>query len=481
MKILKKFIFLVAGICLLMTCSKSDEFLDDDLSVSDLNNVKCNRGKVFIVEPNGIDDTENLIQAFTDAKNSGKGSVVKLLEGDYFINFIEIREFHGSFIGAGKGKTIVTPITGLDCAALTSNNLFTVLISFIGGDIYMADMSLKTPHETLCADGGVLTGLLIFSDYSSQYISEKGYIKSFVNNVEFVGQWLDTDYNCYWGLIAYMNNNQYSLARSHIDITITNCFFDMLGIGADISSIKEGKLTLGTKNNGNVFSNCGWDDAQFCDNINVNISVVGNKFNIPSWFWGLYIDNFPYENRLNEPQHKRTLVKIESNEFNLVGGYNGLFFHDHRLISNPEENLPMFLSANNNKFNMSDDAYSGIWIYECKGPVISNNRFMGTGSLGIEVAPSGTADCYAEKGFIFGNDFSKSTFSIASIRLAEWTKNWTVIGGGNSNETIINLGIDNVIKEMHRRMNDKTFDNAHRQHPSFHNRFDEHQEKLLQH
>ncbi len=460
-----------------MTCSKSDEFLGDDLSVSDLNNVKCDRGKVFVVEPNGVDDTENLIQAFTDANNSGKGSVVKLIEGDYYIGFIEIHEFNGLFLGAGKGKTIITPHTGLDCAALASQGLWNFLISFVGGNIYMSDMTLKIPSGTICSDGNGFDGIVFFSDYNSIYTSEKHYINASVNNVEFIGQQLgDWWYNCWQAIAVGCNTRATSgLNRSHIDMTVTNCAFEAFGWGTHMQGLKKGNLILGTKNKGNIFSNC-TESAIFWDNINVRISAVGNKFNIPLWYWGLEIDNYDIDAYVVESQPKSIFCTVEGNEFNLVGGTCGLWFHDHRLISNPEENSPMLLLANNNQINMSNEAYAGMYIYECKGPVFLNNNFTGTGSLGIEVAPSGTADCYAENGFILGNNFSNSNFSIASIRLTEWTKNWTVIGRGNSNETIINLGTDNVIKEMHSRMNDKTFDIPHRRHPAFNKRLDEKQD-----
>jgi hypothetical protein len=133
----------------------------------------------------------------------------------------------------------------------------------------------------------------------------------------------------------------------------------------------------------------------------------------------------------------------------------------------------MFLLSTDNVFNMSNEAYSGMWIYECKGPVICNNKFTGTGSLGIDVSPSGQADCYADYGKIAGNNFANTTFSVASVRLGEWSKNWTVIGRGLDNETIIDLGVDNVIKGMHEIIAAKSFTIPPVRHPALFERLNQ--------
>jgi hypothetical protein len=131
--------------------------------------------------------------------------------------------------------------------------------------------------------------------------------------------------------------------------------------------------------------------------------------------------------------------------------------HDHRLVSNPEENLPVLFQVRNNKFNLSDDAPTGtkslvVDSYEVRGPVFSDNQFTGTGDIGLNIAPSGQGDVYAEDGLIIGNNFSRSTFATAAILLNEWTKDWNVIG--NVNASVIDQGTDNVIKNCNTRHHD---------------------------
>ena len=75
---------------------------------------------------------ENLEKAFVDAIDAGYGAVVQLTEGEFYIDLIEVREFHGSLIGAGKGKTIISTIANLSVDEFIDKNLDVVLINFVG-------------------------------------------------------------------------------------------------------------------------------------------------------------------------------------------------------------------------------------------------------------------------------------------------------------------------------------------------------------
>ena len=169
------------------------------------------------------------------------------------------------------------------------------------------------------------------------------------------------------------------------------------------------------------------------------------------------------------PRLKNQYTLLRDNEFNLVGANSGIFIHDHRLVTNPDENLPVLLKVRDNQFNMSNDQSTGwdVWsciaMFEVKGPVFRDNKFTGTGEYGIWVSPPVETTTYAENGLILLNNFSNTTFVQATILLDVWTKNWNVIGRGLSNETIINLGTNNVIKEINKKVHTKPIDIPHRQ------------------
>ncbi len=447
MKTLKKMLYFLAGICLLMACSKPDQLISD-LSGDNMKEDPGVCGKVFMVtRTKGTDITDNLKQAFVDAMAAGPGSVVQLPEGEFEIGFIEVRDFYGSFIGAGKGESIIKPLSGgLDCDEFAANGFNAFLIKFIGGDVYIADMTLKAPSEAFCSEGWAWPGLLQIADYSDRYPSDNPYIKALINNVAFVGQWLETDYSCYTGLLARHDPDGSPTGHimSHIDIRVTNCSFENFLYGADFSCIKAGNLTLGTKNNGNAFTNC-MQPVDFYNDINVEISAAGNIFNIPKgWFFGLDVDNWPWDNYTYEPQYKRTAVNIEGNEFNLYGGDCGLWLHDHRRFLYPDEaNLPMAVMVKSNKVYMTDEAYVGFSMPELSGVIIRNNKFSGTGNIGM-ASGSCTAGNFTENGLYLGNSFSNAQFSWTALLLGVWSRNFTVVGGNNK-DNVTDLGINNLI------------------------------------
>jgi hypothetical protein len=473
MKTFKRLLFFIAGICLLIACSKDEPAV---MPVYKLQNDALACGKVFKVEPTkGTDITENLKQAFADAKAAGPGSVVQLPKGNFELGFIEIHEFFGSFVGAGKGKTIITAKTGLDCEAIWGIGQFPFLIKFVGGDIKMNNMTLQTPPGEITSTGGDFWGLLLFADYSFNFEPKKCYIKALVDNVEFIGHpggW----YNCWYALQAAQDDNLSSpFKRSHIDMTVTNCTFDTFAWGTNMSYIKEGKLVVGTTNNGddrtnsnkegehgdrtpnngNVYTNC-YEDVSFFDDINVDISVAGNIFNIPAgWTDGLDVDNYPYGQEL---QTKSPQVNVEGNIFNNAGENLGIWIHDHQHALYPEDNLPMLILIRKNQFNMNNVNGAGgcMYIRETKNTLVCNNKFSGTGMFAIYVDAfwPGT---YNENGLIRGNNFSHATYTWTPIYLDTFTKNWTVECGELIKEAIIDLGVNNRIIGT----NVKNFDDHH--------------------
>ena len=466
MKTLKRLFLLIVATGLLFSCSKYDQ---EDFDMSGFSG-EDHKGHPFMhkgffsVKPNGIDDTETLREAFADALNYGPGAEVQLVAGEYHLNFIEIREFIGKFQGAGKGKTIITTIDDLDVDALISENLNTVLIRFVGGDVHMGDMTIKTPPGLLStgSESGI-DGLVGFSAYTYQtYENRSGneYINAVINNVDFAGHWD----NCGYGLKAEFGcrsgvkvSGGYPL--SNTNITITNCLFkDFLYSGALIWHIKDGKINVGTKNNGNVFNNIkaehtsssvGYGSLGIWMNVNVEISIVDNTFQLDyDRNFGIDLWRAPYPAFLEQvPQTKATICNIEKNLFNITGGAGGIKMNDRRRYFSPSE-VPMLVQVKNNLFNMGNDADVGIECVCMSGTIIRNNKFTGNGSYGVLITTDGFFNegkqNYNENGLMLGNNFSNTTYSIATVLLNERSRNWTIVGG-DLGENIIDNGTNNII------------------------------------
>ena len=432
MKTLKKLFMLIAIAGLMFSCSMDEPGI---MPGDDFKNDALACGKVFKVEATkGTDITASLKEAFDEAIAAGPGSIVQLPEGEFELDFINIYEFYGSFVGAGKGKTIIKPKTGLDCTGIENQGLWTFLINFVGGDILMSNMTFKIPDGAICAEEQAFTGLVIFADYIKTYTSLNNSVKAIVDNVEFIGG----NWNNCWDALAGGGNTRVTsgLERSNVDMTITNCTLDGFGVGTQYIGTKKGKYTLGMKNNGNTFHNCA-ESVYIYDVINVPVEVVDNRFN--TTYFDVDFDNTPVSQYVADLQTRRSLINIEGNEFNVA--YCGIRIFDGRR----SENMPVMVVVKNNRINFMAGSSMGLNIFNLKDAVIRNNRFNGSSQFGVRVRTRPTdGTIYNENGLLLGNNFSKTAFSVASVFLEPYTRDWTIVGG-DLGESITNLGQNNII------------------------------------
>ncbi|MGK7397401.1 MAG: right-handed parallel beta-helix repeat-containing protein [Candidatus Cyclobacteriaceae bacterium M3_2C_046] len=429
------------------------------LSLADIEEINTNAGYIhlnkdcdynfnlfentanFRVEPGGEDDTQAMLQAFALAKAAGPGSVVELVEGEYFIDFIEIREFKGKFIGAGKGKTIITPAEELAIEDLIDLYLNTILIRFVGGDVTMSDMTIKTnPGSFNSGSLEVIDGLVGFSSITAQYTAEDDYIKVSVDNVEFKGH-----LNAYHGLKAESGYLGYKtpIPLSNYDIEVTNCSFEgFKWYGVLIMELDEGSITVGTNERGNVFQNNNFVDLGIWHNANVKGLVQGNSFISHGGGASIQLFSAPYPSGLEQvPQTFRSIVYIDNNDFDVADCNGAMIINDNRLIFYPDE-LSMLVHVKNNRIKAHNPNKYGIVSMNTSGMVIKNNKLSGSGADGIYIMRQ--KDVSTENGLITENTFSQTSYTGATVHLDYGSRNWTVLGK-NQGETVIDKGENNTI------------------------------------
>lgn len=453
MKTLKKLFLLTAVLALLFSCSKTEQVGFDNSSDLDLKK-QNNKEMIFLVEPNGFDDTENLRDAIDEATLYGEGAVVQLVEGEYFLGFIEIRDFCGTLRGAGKEKTFITAMNNLDMQAMWDKNIHADLVKFVGGDVLLSDFTLQTPPGKISISGfttGHIRSLINFSATNAIYeaANESRSINVVVDNVSFKGQFLEGGpgynygYNCFFGVRAgYDYFSGSDVPREKIDFKITNSEINTFAYGLVLEGMKNSKLIVGEKNKGNVFSNLDQGGGVW-ESRNMEILIEGNTFNIPAFSWGLDLDNYPWYSLLREePQTKATLYTIQNNIFNLDHSEYALMMHDVRRVTHPEE-MPLVFLVKNNQFNMTDGYEWSIVCRRTKDVVIRNNKFRGNGDLAIYCdSPYGYV--YNEDGLILGNNFSTAELGTGAVYLSVDTRNWTIVGG-NLGESVLDYGLNNII------------------------------------
>src|SRR5271166_2880931 len=108
---------------------------------------------VNVPPPNGVNDTANLQGALDTCVAYGKDCTVQLAAGKYLTSQLVAYNFHGTFKGKGKDKTIIEALPELDvtpedsvlCKPNTTDCLWPTLIMFVDGDIHVSDLAINVP------------------------------------------------------------------------------------------------------------------------------------------------------------------------------------------------------------------------------------------------------------------------------------------------------------------------------------------------
>lgn len=444
-----KLLFTILTIVSLVTgCSKDDLAPDQN---NDLMLKKASLFPVFLVEPNGTDDTENLKNAFIDAQAAGPGAIVQLCEGEYHLGLLQVYGFEGCLKGAGKDKTIITALNNLDIQSLWDQNLRGDLVKFVGGDVHLSQFTIQTPPGKVAATGtnGHFGTLINFSSGNAIVPgNENSSINVEIDNVRFRGQSLEGGiygYNCAFGVRAGWDwFNPINLPREKVNLKITNSEFDTFFYGLILESVTNGKVIIGASGHGNVISNSLYSGGVF-ESRNMKILIQGNTFNIPYRSYGFMLDiNTPWMpgQLAEQPQGQATICNVQNNSFNLAKAYNGLWMIDYRRRTNPEE-LPVVFQVKNNRFKLTEGFGRAMRCRWTKGTVIRNNKIEGYGAWGIQIDSPG-GEVFNENGLLLGNNFANAEFINGSVQLSADTKNWTIVGG-NIGETVVDYGVNNII------------------------------------
>ncbi len=444
MKKLIKFLFVALCASLLFSCAKDEALFEEE---GEMTLKKASMAPTFVVEPTGVDDTENLKNAFADAMNAGAGSVVQLTEGEFYIDLIEVRDFCGTMKGAGKGKTVVTTIDDLHIDEVNNQNLYPTLLKFVGGDVCVRELTFSVPPGPLgFGNRDWFEGLIGFFGFSEVYEPENRYINVIVDNIEILGQPENVGYGLMTGSDSQWMNGDVPFAN--IDISVTNSYFaNCAWYGACIMMIAEGNVTVGTKNGGNTFvTPGGWSygNLGIWHFVNTKISVVGNHLQGET-MWGrcggLDILSSPHLNfHAHSPQSYASAARVEHNTFDVVNFKSAAIIVDNRRMFYPDD-IPMFVQFKNNRITNSGGK-SALRCFQLSGAVIRNNKFIGEGTNGVVIG--GAPDAFSNNGLMLGNNFSKSDYSEAAIILYDVTRDWTIVGG-NLGEKVLDYGENNII------------------------------------
>jgi hypothetical protein len=449
MKTLTRLLFIVACLSLLFSCQKPDEF-NDELSGVDLKSGhKC--GEVIVVNPSGGDDTQALNDAFEEAKATGPGATVKLTKGTYTIGMIEVRDFVGCFTGAGKGNTIITNLPNLPCEDAWLVNTFPSLLKFVGGDIKISNMTIQFKDGNPCLPGenndaiyGEMAAGLILADYSGTYVPDKRYIKGIVENVDLIAG-IDGGLGVYGTpgnvvMLIYCGSDMMFSADfmplSKGNISVTNCNFKDGMAGPDIWAFDE-KSVINIKNNiieGGlcpVYIGCMMGSKVMLTNNEVK------KLHEGCWY-SIWIDAYDFYPFLPS---KETNYILTGNKIEVSEGTAGLFIRDHFRTKDPVT-PPQLFDVHGNVFESEQGGISVMSVNN-KDAKIRNNKFLGTGAVGVMINGEEATGTYAENNQVIGNNLFKATYTDATVYLGQFSKNCKVVGV--KTDQVVDLGVNNSV------------------------------------
>ncbi len=428
----------------LYTCTQDDR-VPDPSGAADLKSAHSH-GAVITVSPSGSDDTQALIDAFEDAKAAGPGSVVSLAEGTFKIGFIEIRDFHGYFKGAGKEKTRIQNLDDMpSCLYFYENNMFTMLLNFVGGKVHVSQMTFATTDGPVTPDDlyyGFLPVLLGISDYTAMYKPANRYIKATIEDVDFVGgnyggtnSVFGTDHNVAMPLFIGAQEGMVTL-YSHIDIAIKHCGFYHTGVGPDVAGLDDNS-TLVIEDNISKNTFCGLFIVGY---LGLKAYIINNRFYEAPM--GNILDNSGFGIMPYSEMKKRPEFYISGNYFQGMAGMSTLTMMDTRHILYPDEGLHQLFELKWNFFEANGDANT-ILSLNTVGSKIWNNKFSGNAIIGIYIDGDSPAGIFAEDLQLTGNNFFGGTYSDAAVYLGPFSMNCKVVGVPT--DQVVDLGQNNSI------------------------------------
>ena len=455
-----KCILLITALCILASCAKEERFSSDGFGPSDMANCfgQGYHGKVFMVPvPLGTDDTENIMNTIALAQSQGPGSVVQFQKGTYHIGFIEIREFEGTIKGAGKDKTIIKPVPNLSCQN-EKHSWTGSLVSFIGGDIQLSDLSFIVDDGDPCAEnysnpvrnmGRDLYILVKFTDrINDYYVSEDLTVSATIQNTGFTGGINSGGCHALFNVVCglwfghdYFMPPGTNPERTKGYLNVENCCFSHFSTGLDLPGMKEGKIIV--RNSLFNFSN-----LLISDNINLQFNIADNKF-LNNYDYNMFIDDSDLSRigRYNNTTPvKRATYRISGNMFETRPGVTfirpggvSIYILDMRTAIYPDENMPMKFMVENNVFKLHEGATAIVGLNN-KDAMILANKFSGEGVKGISL--DGENAAYSLNNKILGNNFAMADYE-TDIYLGQRTKNSLVAGSPIAN--IVDEGAGNQI------------------------------------
>lgn len=405
--------------------------------------------------PNGVDDTATLQAALDAGVASGPGTTVQLASGRYLTQQLATYNFHGTFKGMGKDKTIIEALPKLlvnpDVDFCSSpgfpngtTNRWPSLIVFVDGDIRVSDLSILvtappgTATTTWWMCGSPNTWLIEAIRFMGQARTH-----ACIDNISIEG--LPDDSPTSWGFnvgsgVDYVGE----LPRSSADLdyytlsgnfTVQNSSFRSLWTGIYVGGfVRDSKVTIGGfPSKGNVIEKVLVGlDMEGAENTRFEIS-----HNRAEGMWNsMWV--IPW---LGIVPARPAYYSIHDNTFITAGPYaDGIYLMDDAAKTWIRARI-----YNNTIEQKSDFMWAGIGAYNTRGTLLWNNTISGSGAAAIQLGGDEAVDTLCT---ILGNHIQNFLadpgFGLAQIHLGPATSHNLVVCSSPL-DTVLDEGADNKV------------------------------------
>ncbi len=418
---------------------------------------------VNVPAPNHVDDTAVVQAALDQCVTYCPGCTVQLAAGTYLTKQLFAKDFYGTFKGKGMDVTIIQALPNLPVSQEqlvwntrpSKDNPYPMLVLFFGGDVTVSDMTIRAlepnPVEgwysgELATPTTLMWGILEFMGESKMNVV--------VNRVALEGVHDESqpDYDHYnaTGLSIdpyppFVGSSPGYLSGA---FRVSACRFDTLLEGIFVAVLHEAQFTIGgSPSEANLIQNCDIGtvlidlDSSSVDFSYNDVSVVGPGANA----------GFAAFQGAVGPIEAPSSFLVQRNHIKVKGSYeDGVWIVDYGPVSGVGKKGDFVIS--DNTFILSPGelpTYAGVEAVFLDGAVISNNRILGSSTLGI--ALEGAFQCMVK-----GNNVEKITTDLAPIGLLTLnigtveepiflpTSDSTVVGFGKKTN-VYDEGVNNTI------------------------------------
>jgi len=422
-------------------------------------------GNVFTVYPTGMDDTENIMEAFELAKSAGPGSTVLLAPGNFKTHLMEIWDFDGYFKGSGEGVTVIDTFPDQECQGLVDANRWPGLFMFFRGYPRVSDLKIHITPANPCLEynfplGGPdfnitwIIGIEIvaspFNPLTDCMILQKESVRGLVERVTIEAEpWDVYEQWTLWGGLWFgglgstlptideecPNRQKFGTGDFMIrNTTIRNTIFGLSPNNLADSNLQISDCFLDGNASGIPVNDLSGSELEISNNV-LEAGGAGIVIAIGA------ANSIPY---IAAP----SAFNIHHNEFNTFGDSIELFDYDKIEIFYPPQGSHIKANIHHNHMVIYPDYANAVWGELVDDVIVHQNTVEGNSQFGLAFGWWGPS----LNGRIMGNDLHNYTSIIdpfKKIGLNVGTENYKVTV--DEEDSVLDLGTNNTVNEKVKR------------------------------